>query len=165
MDSPTEVSESDCSNHVLGKGQFRESFGIFCLVLHTKIYSDLPGRIFNSFNYHKADDKIFVCQFSKNVKSKLYCIDNSKTREQNSVDLDEVAHYEPPYQDLCCLQIQLFWSLGKIKSNYPCYPFVFGALSLIKNYRKHGSVPVYVISVNYVVVLIHVQLSITSVFV
>ena len=24
------------------------------------------------------------------------------------VDLDEVAHDEPPHQDLCCLQIQLF---------------------------------------------------------
>ena len=23
----------------------------------------------------------------------------------------EVAHYEPPHQDLCCLQIQLFSSL------------------------------------------------------
>ena len=27
------------------------------------------------------------------------------------MDLDEVAHYEPPYQDLRCLQIQLFASL------------------------------------------------------
>ena len=24
------------------------------------------------------------------------------------MDLDEVAHYEPPHQDLRCLQIQLF---------------------------------------------------------
>ena len=30
---------------------------------------------------------------------------------ENSVDLDEVAHYEPPHQDLLCLQIQLFSSL------------------------------------------------------
>ena len=29
----------------------------------------------------------------------------------NSVDLDEVAHDEPPHQDLRCLQIQLFSSL------------------------------------------------------
>ena len=29
----------------------------------------------------------------------------------NSVDLDEVAHHEPPHQDLCCLQIQLFSSV------------------------------------------------------
>ena len=27
------------------------------------------------------------------------------------MDLDEVAHQEPPHQDLCCLQIQLFLSL------------------------------------------------------
>ena len=35
-----------------------------------------------TFNYHKAEDKIFVCEFSKNVKPKLYHIENSKTREQ-----------------------------------------------------------------------------------
>ena len=29
----------------------------------------------------------------------------------NSVDLDEAAHYEPPHQDLPCLQISLFMSL------------------------------------------------------
>ena len=29
----------------------------------------------------------------------------------NRVDFDEVAHYEPPHQDLRCLQIQLFSSL------------------------------------------------------
>ena len=29
----------------------------------------------------------------------------------NSVDLDEVAHYEPPHEDLRCLQIQLFSSV------------------------------------------------------
>ena len=28
----------------------------------------------------------------------------------NSVDLDEEAHYEPPHQDLRCLQIQLYSS-------------------------------------------------------
>ena len=32
--------------------------------------------------YRKADDKIFVCKFSKNVKSKLYHIENLKTRGQ-----------------------------------------------------------------------------------
>ena len=26
--------------------------------------------------------------------------------------MSEVAHYEPPYQHLCCLQIQLFSSLA-----------------------------------------------------
>ena len=65
---------------------------------------------FTSFNYQKAEDKVFICKLSKNVKSKLYPIENSKMRA-NSVDLDEVAHYEPPHQDLRCLQIQLFLSL------------------------------------------------------
>ena len=30
----------------------------------------------------------------------------------NSIDLDEVAHYEPPHQGLRCLQIQLFFVSG-----------------------------------------------------
>ena len=32
-------------------------------------------------------------------------------RRGNTVDLNEVAHDEPPHQDLRCLQIQLFLSL------------------------------------------------------
>ena len=58
--------------------------------------------------YQKADNKIFVCKVSKNVKSKLYYIENFKDlKATNSIYLDEVAHYEPPHQDLCCLQIKL----------------------------------------------------------
>ena len=34
-----------------------------------------------------------------------------KDYRANSVDLDEVAHYEPTQQGLCYLQIQLFLSL------------------------------------------------------
>ena len=30
----------------------------------------------------------------------------------NSVDIDEVAHYEPSHQDLRCLRIQLFSALA-----------------------------------------------------
>ena len=29
----------------------------------------------------------------------------------NSADIDEVAHFEPPHEDLCCLQIQLLSSV------------------------------------------------------
>ena len=54
----------------------------------------------------KKQQQNFHLQIFKNVKSKLDHIENS-----NSVDLDEVAHYEPPHQDLHCLQIQLFLSL------------------------------------------------------
>ena len=32
---------------------------------------------------------------------------------KNSKDKDEVDHYEPPYQDLCYLQIPLFLSLAE----------------------------------------------------
>ena len=47
----------------------------------------------------------------KKDNSKVYHIENSKTRGANSIDLDEVAHFEPPHQDLRCLQIHLFSSL------------------------------------------------------
>ena len=33
-------------------------------------------------------------------------------RLESRVILEEVAHYEPPHQDLSCLQTQLFLSLG-----------------------------------------------------
>ena len=42
-----------------------------------------------------------------------YCLrgplnrNNKSIKQANSVDPDEVAHYEPPHLDLLCLQIQL----------------------------------------------------------
>ena len=36
------------------------------------------------FNYQKADDKIFVCQFSKNIKSKLHLIENPEGKQCKS---------------------------------------------------------------------------------
>ena len=41
--------------------------------------------------------------------SPSYSILRIQRLEGNSVDLDEVAHYEPPHQDLRCLQTQLFF--------------------------------------------------------
>ena len=52
----------------------------------------------------KADNKIYVCKFSKNIKSKLYHIENSKTIESKKRWLIMM-------QDLPCVQIQLFLSL------------------------------------------------------
>ena len=37
---------------------------------------------FNSLTTKKTEDKIFMRKFSKNVKAKLYHIENSKTRRQ-----------------------------------------------------------------------------------
>ena len=58
----------------------------------------------------KSRQQNFCLQIFEKCKSKLYHIENSKTRGQ-TVDLDEVAHHEPPHQDLRCLQIQLNSSL------------------------------------------------------
>ena len=52
---------------------------------------------------------MFVCKFLKKCSS--YIILRILSIEGNSVDLDEVAHFEPPHQDLSCLQIRLLLSL------------------------------------------------------
>ena len=39
-------------------------------------------NVLNPLSAKKADDKIYVCEFSKHVKSKLYHIKNSKTGRQ-----------------------------------------------------------------------------------
>ena len=44
--------------------------------------------------YQKADDKIFICNFSKNVVLDI-SYSEFKDWRANSVDLDEVAHSEP----------------------------------------------------------------------
>ena len=48
-----------------------------------KFYGLKPCHmLFGALRYQKADNKIFICKFSKKVKSKLYHIENSKTRGQ-----------------------------------------------------------------------------------
>ena len=46
------------------------------------------------------------------------------------MDLDEVAHYEPPHQDLQCLQIQLFSSLV-LKELQDCNPKIITKLNVV----------------------------------
>ena len=55
------------------------------------------------FPYYKLPRRLRL-RGAKDVSSKLYPTVISK---QNSVDPDEVAHYEPPHLYLHCLQIQL----------------------------------------------------------
>ena len=54
--------------------------------------------------------KFSSANFQK-ILSPSYIIFRIQRLEVNSVDLDEVAHSEPPYQDLRCSQTQLFLSL------------------------------------------------------
>ena len=53
--------------------------------------------------------KFSSANFQKMLSSSQSCGEFRDWRV-NSVDLDEVAHYEPPHQDLHSLQIQLFLS-------------------------------------------------------
>ena len=79
------------------------------------MFAPLEANSFLNFLTTKKQVTIFFCKFSKNIKSKLYHTENSKTRGQ-TVDPDEVANYQPPHQDLRCLQIQLFSSPKELKS-------------------------------------------------
>ena len=63
------------------------------------------------FNYQKTVDNSFISKVSKKVTSKLYHTKTPKTKRAISVELDDVAHYEPHHQDLRCLQIHLFSSM------------------------------------------------------
>ena len=51
--------------------------------------------------------------------SPSYIILRIQRLEDNSVDLDEVDHDEPPHQDLHCLQIHIFSSLVLKDLNIP----------------------------------------------
>ena len=53
----------------------------------------------------KSDDKNFS---SSNFQQKKYL--EFKDYRLINEDLDEVAHHEPPHQNLCCLKVQLFSS-------------------------------------------------------
>ena len=56
---------------------------------------------------NKQTIKLCLQNFKKMFGPCRYHIENTKKRA-NSVETDEVAHYEPPQLDLCCLKIQLF---------------------------------------------------------
>ena len=64
----------------------------------------------NSLSTIKQTTKIASTIFQK-MLSPSYIILGIQRLEGKQHDLDEVAHDEPPHQDLRCLQIQLFSSL------------------------------------------------------
>ena len=86
------------------------------VLVYYKLYVDRFARKILSKAINSLTTKKHTTKFSsanlKKKELKLYLIAKTKTRGQTvTVDLDEVAHYEPPHQDLHCLQIQLFSSL------------------------------------------------------
>ena len=68
---------------------------------------------FNSLNTKKQTTHFSTAK-KKKKKKNIHANSYSKFRDwrTNSVELDEVAHYEPPHKDLHCLQIYLFSSLA-----------------------------------------------------
>ena len=51
-------------------------------------------------------------------KFQSYNILKSQNWKSNSVDLDEVAHHEPPNLDLHCLQCQLFFIFDPLRIKF-----------------------------------------------
>ena len=74
--------------------------------MNTSEFCRLCFLRFNSLTTKKQTTKFPSAYFQKKIKSKRYHIEH----RANSVDLDEVAHDEPPHQDTRCLRIQLFSS-------------------------------------------------------
>ena len=60
----------------------------------------------------RKQTKKIVCKIQKNLQFKLYHVENLKTRKANTVDPDDLAHYEPYHLDLQCLKIQLLLCLA-----------------------------------------------------
>ena len=68
--------------------------------------------LFNSLSAKKQTTKFTSAKIKKKCIVQYISYWEFKEYRANSVDLDEAAHYEPPHQDLCCLQILLNASLG-----------------------------------------------------
>ena len=54
---------------------------------------------------------MYICNISNNVSSE-YVILKIQEKKAKSIDPDEAVHYEPPHQELHCLQVQLFVSVA-----------------------------------------------------
>ena len=66
---------------------------------------------FNSLNTKKQTTHFSAAKKKKKTSTPIH-IQNFRDWRTNNVELDEVAHYEPPHKDLHCLQIYLFSSLA-----------------------------------------------------
>ena len=73
---------------------------------------DMSENAFNSLTTKKQTTIFSSTNFQNMLSTNYIIVYFFKIKMANSVDLDEVAHYWPPHQDLCCLQIQLFLSLA-----------------------------------------------------
>ena len=76
--------------------------------------------MFNSFT-NKQKTKVSSANFPKMLRPS-YIIFKFKDYRANSVDLNEVAHVEPPHPDLCYKQIPLFASLvlKELRNHFSC---------------------------------------------
>ena len=103
---------------------------------------DVKQQYNNSLTTKNQMTKFSSANFQKMLHLN-YIVLRIQKLEGNSVDLDEVAQYEPPHQDLRCLQIQLFLSLvlkelikrpkGKNHPNCVCQYLGNGTFKLLQN--------------------------------
>ena len=92
-----------------------------------KAISDLPAhcrraelnrkRILKPSTTKKQTTKFSSANFRKMLNSSSYITLIIQRLEANNVDLDEAARYEPPHQDLSCLQNKLVFRLWYLKVN------------------------------------------------
>ena len=109
--------------------------GPHCSVSHVCLITfELLHRLFKSL---KQTTEFSYANFQK-ILSSSYIVLRIQRPEGNSVDLNEMAHFEPHHQDLRCLQIQLF-SCPFLKGlRKPCFyyaltPFTSSSQHFIRN--------------------------------
>ena len=72
--------------------------------IHTAYSVWIARATLNSLTTKMQTTKVSSANFQKMLSPSLIIL-RIRRLEANSVDLDEVAHYEPPHQDLRSLQI------------------------------------------------------------
>ena len=91
----------------LEKGSIGDISGIDFLIMSMKHYT-VRYSFINSLTTKMQMTEFSSAKFQKMLSPSYIILRIERLENASSVDLDEVAHYEPPYQDLRCLQIQLF---------------------------------------------------------
>ena len=79
-------------------------------MVSSKIHLSCISRQFNTLSDKKQTTKGTSTNFQKMLSPSCIIL-RIQRQMANCVDLDEVAQYETPHHDLCCLQIPLFSSL------------------------------------------------------
>ena len=102
----------------------------------------------NSLTTKKQTTKFSSANFQKLLNPSYIILRTQRLERANSANLSEVAYHEPPHQDLCCFQIQLFSSL--VSKEF----MGLNIVGQVKGHKISGAILVPV-SVTFTLILTH----------